>query len=113
MFSASTRACPNPEGGGGGTEDGVHYCIFCGSEGPRGSLCQPHMHCRGACRTRPLWSMASFGTFMGRKLTYVSFPWAGDPEAPYVFAPGELRKKSWPGREYVSWRQHSFDETAK
>lgn len=58
---------------------------------------------------RPLWSMQTFGTFMGRKLAYVGFPWTEDPDAPYVPAPGEWRKTSWPPREYVL-RSHTWDK---
>ena len=85
-------------------KDEVHYCIYCGSEGRRGSVCEPHRHPRGLGRLRPTWSMTCFGTDMGRKLAYVSFPWRGDLDAPYVVAPGEWRKTSWPPREYVPWR---------
>jgi hypothetical protein len=46
-----------------------------------------------------------FGTHMGYKLAYVSFPWAGDPDAEYVPAPKEWRKTSWPPREYVEWKK--------
>ena len=81
--------------------DEVHYCIYCGSEGARGTRCEPHGHCRGSCNVRPTWSMG-LGTFMGRRLAYISFPWIEDPNAPYVPAPGEWpRKRSWPAREYV------------
>jgi len=72
--------------------DEVHYCIYCGSEGPRGTLCASHSHCRGFCNMRPTWSMG-LGTFMGRRLAYVSFPWVGDLDAPYVAAP-----ERWPSK---------------
>jgi len=83
------------------SDDACHYCIFCGSSGVRGSVCSSHNHVRGQCTMRPLWSFQMFGTFMGRKLAYVSWPWVEDLDAPYVPAPGEWRKTSWPPREYV------------
>ena len=58
---------------------------------------------------RPLWSMQTFGTFMGRKLAYVSFPWVEDLDAPYVPAPEERRKTTWPPREYIK-RSHAWDK---
>jgi len=84
--------------------DAVHYCIYCGSAGALRSICRPHHHVRGLCVHRPTWSM-QFGTHMGYKLAYVSFPWAGDPDAEYVPAPKEWRRTSWPPREYVEWKE--------
>ena len=58
----------------------THYCIYCGSEGPISSKCVPCGFYRGTFCFPPKGG----DTFMGRKLAYVSWPWQGDPEAPYV-----------------------------
>ena len=82
--------------------DRQHYCIYCGSEGALGDKCEPCNHVRGQCNVRPLRTALMFGTFMGRKLAYVSWPWTGEPDAPYVRAgPGWPRERGWPPREYV------------
>ena len=63
--------CPRP-----------HYCIYCGSEGPVATKCMPCGFYRGTFCFPPKGG----DTFMGRKLTYVKWPWTGDLDAPYVRA---------------------------
>lgn len=67
--------CPRP-----------HYCIFCGSEGLYGDKCVPCGFYRGSHCFGPNGPLQKGDTLMGRKLTYVKWPWQGDPEAPYVRA---------------------------
>ena len=65
--------CPRP-----------HYCIYCGSEGLYGDKCVPCGFYRGSHCFPPNGPLQKGDTYMGRKLAYVSWPWQGDPEAPYV-----------------------------
>ena len=82
--------------------DETHYCIYCGSKGTFGDKCEPCNHYRGKCGMRPTWTMQREGSFMGRKLAYVGWPWQEDPHAPYIPAPEPWpRKSSYPPREYV------------
>ena len=67
----ATEHCPRP-----------HYCIYCGSEGPVASKCAPCGFYRGTFCFPPKGG----DTLMGRKLAFVSWPWQGDPDAPYVRA---------------------------
>ena len=60
----------------------THYCIYCGSEGPISTKCVPCGFYRGTFCFPPKGG----DTLIGRKLAFVSWPWQGDPEAPYVRA---------------------------
>lgn len=69
------KHCPRP-----------HYCIFCGSEGPSGTKCTPCGFYRGTFCFPPGGALQKGDTYMGRKLTFVKWPWTGDLGAPYVRA---------------------------
>ena len=52
-----------------------------------GDVAQPDLPCgfyRGTFCFPPNGPLQKGDTYMGRKLAYVSWPWQGDPEAPYV-----------------------------
>ena len=85
----------------------THYCIFCGSKGALGSKCERHDFYRGQSDLPPTWTMQCMGSWMGQKLAYVGWPRPEDPTAPYVPAPGEWRKTSWPAREYVEFKMNN------
>ena len=75
----ASEHCPRP-----------HYCIFCGAEGLLGSKCMegspPCGFYRGTYCFPPNGPLQKGDTYMGRKLAYVSWPWQGDPDAPYIRA---------------------------
>ena len=59
-----------------------HYCIFCGKEVRIGTKC-----CNayaGTLTYGPDDPLIRDNTFMGRPLFFSSWPWQGDPDAPYV-----------------------------
>lgn len=64
--------------------DPPDYCIYCGSEGDRGTKCMPCGFYRGTFCFPPGGLLQRGNMLMGRTLTYVSWPWTGDPDAPYV-----------------------------
>ncbi len=64
--------------------DPPDFCIYCGSKGDRGSKCEEHGFYRGMFCFPPGGPLQRGDMLMGRRLAYVSWPWTGEPDAPYV-----------------------------
>jgi hypothetical protein len=59
-----------------------HYCIFCGKEEQMAvKCCGTYV---GTLTYGPSNPLMRGTTFMGRQLCFSSWPWQGDPDAPYV-----------------------------